>query len=59
MKPFKFAQLPSKASIPNEKSNTTSIHKVSMDNHVCWIIPSEDISDARATGFVPIQKSAI
>jgi hypothetical protein len=41
------------------QSNTTSIH-----SRLQWTImfvgsPSEDISDARAIGFVPIQKSAI
>jgi hypothetical protein len=61
MKPFKFTQIPSKA-IPNEKFSVKYHQhpfKASMDNHVCWIIPSEDISDDRATGFVPLQKSAI
>jgi hypothetical protein len=48
--------------IPNEKLSVKYHQhpfKASMDNHVCWIIPSEDISDARATGFVPLHKSAI
>jgi hypothetical protein len=61
MKPFKFAQIPSKA-IPNEKLSVKYHQhpfKASMDNHVCSIIPSEDISDACVTGFVPFQKSAI
>jgi hypothetical protein len=61
MKYIKFAQIPSKA-IPNEKFSVKYHQhpfKASMDNHVCWIMPSEDISDARATGFVPFQKSAM
>jgi hypothetical protein len=61
MKPFKFVQIPSKA-IPNEKFSIKYYQhpfKASMDNNVCWIIPSEDICDARANGFVPLQISAI
>jgi hypothetical protein len=56
-----FAQIPSKAILNEKFSVKYHQHpfKASMDNHVCWIIPSEDISHARAIGFVPIQKSAI